>query len=90
MCSLVFTWVLNNWNRGSIPKAVACMRDMFFSLTCLVWPQRERKHLASGRLDVSGWVGGPPREPLFSQRRRGQGRIVGGNDQEGGSEWDVK
>jgi hypothetical protein len=37
------------------PKAVACMQVMFFWLGCLVWPQWEMKHLASQRLEMSGW-----------------------------------
>jgi hypothetical protein len=36
---------------ATIPKAVACMWDMFLYLGCLIW---ERKHLALKRLEVLG------------------------------------
>jgi hypothetical protein len=38
----------------AISDAVACLWDMFFGMSCLVWPQWERKHLAPRRLDVPG------------------------------------
>jgi hypothetical protein len=30
---------------------------LFYQLDCLVWPQWEREHIASQRLEVTGWVG---------------------------------
>jgi len=35
---------------GGIPKVVAYTWDMFYWLSCLVWPHRERKHLSSRRV----------------------------------------
>jgi hypothetical protein len=52
----------------AIPKAVACMWDMFYWLGCFVCPQWERKHLASQSLEVPGW--GISRGPSPAQRRR--------------------
>jgi hypothetical protein len=40
---------------GTVPKAVACLWDVFFYPRCLVWSQKERMHLASQRLEVPGW-----------------------------------
>ena len=76
---------------GAIPKAVACMWYRFFELGCLVWPQWERKHLASQRLEVPKW--GETQRDLHHSEEKGKGdggRIAGGGDQEGGSGQDVK
>lgn len=40
-------------NRRAIPKAVACMCDIF-QLGCFVWNQWQEKHLASHTLEVPG------------------------------------
>jgi hypothetical protein len=82
MCSLFFMWVLNNWNRG-YPKALAYMWDTFFWLGCHVWPQWDRKHLVSKRLEVSGWGRYPGEGTTCSEKRGGGGgRIVGEGDRE--------
>jgi hypothetical protein len=51
---------------------------MFFYLGCLIWPQWERKCLASQRLEVP-WRGDNQRDSTFSgeKGREDQGRIVG-------------
>jgi hypothetical protein len=92
MCSLTFMWVLNN-RSGGYPKS--CSLYMRYALLAglpfLFWPQWERKHLALQRLEVPGAGGGErlPREtPTCSEKKgRGdEGRIVGGDGLEGGSE----
>ena len=55
---------------------------------CFVWPQWERKHLASHRLEVLGVEGSGGGIPSGSHSLSGEGgggggRIVGGGDQEG-------
>jgi hypothetical protein len=57
---------------------------MFFYLGSLVWPQWERKHLVSQRLEVS--ESGDTQEEGCLLRERGrkdEGRIVGGIHWEG-------
>jgi hypothetical protein len=36
-------------------KLLHIMWNMLFLLGCLVWPQWERMHLASPRIEVPGW-----------------------------------
>ena len=64
---------------------------MFFYLGSLVWPQWERKHLVSQRLEVS--ESGDTQEEGCLLRERGrkdEGRIVEEGDAVRGSEWGVK
>jgi hypothetical protein len=46
-------WVLNNQSRGC-PKSYSLYVGFVHLADCLVWPQWERKHLASQRLEVLG------------------------------------
>jgi hypothetical protein len=90
MCSLVFMWVPNNWI-GGYPKSCSLYLGYVLLAGCLVWPQWERKHLASQRLEVPKW--GETQRDLHHSEEKGKGdggRIAGGGDQEGGSGQDVK
>ena len=53
-----------------------------WEMGCLVWPQWERKHLASQRLEVPGW-GDTQGDLLRGKGEGGGGSIVGGANQEG-------
>lgn len=50
----------------------------------------ERIHLSLQRLDMPGWVDTLGAHPLKGEGERMGGRIVGGSDQEGDSEQEVK
>jgi hypothetical protein len=71
--------VWNNWT-GDCPK-ICCLCMGYGPLArLLVWPQREKMHIASQRLDIPGGGGA-----LAKRRRRGGGRIMERGDQEGGA-----
>jgi hypothetical protein len=56
---------------------------MFFQLGCLVWPQWERKHLASQRHEVAGWgdVQGDLHLPKWEgEKEEGRRGILEGDD----------
>jgi hypothetical protein len=52
--SLVFMWVPNNWSRSYPKSCCLYVGYVLLSLGSLVWPQWERIHLATKKLDVPG------------------------------------
>jgi hypothetical protein len=89
MCSLVFTWVPNNWNGGYSKSC--CLSMSYVLLTELSWLASIGEEAPSLKETWSTMVVGYPGRVPPPQRRRGRGmEEVWGGTREGGSKWDVK
>ena len=82
-------WVPNNWN-GDYPKSCYLYVGYVLLAELPIWPQWERKCLASQRLECQGGGGYPKGAHPFKVEAKGDGgRIVGRGDQEGGAVMEI-